>query len=174
MRLNSIVTSLYETRPELTSIQFSNNDTDYSQKQGKFIEYMVRKWIRSCKLVQTDIPNHNPNFEIKQDEELGFNVIKQGRTLINYDLICIDSDTKKPIIGEVKSWRLNGYTGKIGKAIKIGQELFEVDELGLLLFMPFVGYHKELARLIEEEHNNVKCVNLGYYNRKEIKRAIQK
>jgi len=138
-----------------------------SQRQEEFSMRLVREWLERCP--RTSIYSQDPpqlNGYTLERSAQGI-LVKDGvRSVHEFDLFATydlgNGDEKGyPLIVEVKSLKLNGLTRKIPRALEIGRELFDTDDIGMLIFMPFYTNRQlEIAEL--QQHPGVRCVDLGY------------
>jgi len=148
------------------------NIPEPSSVKGKIAETMVRKWLLRCQNIEfdQDFPRRANGYHLKQNSS-GIIVSKNKRTKHEYDFLVFYEG--RPVIIEVKSFRLKGVESKIPRAIKLGREIYQTDNLGMLLFFPFYCNKQKDAFRIKRNFPLVRCANLGY-KKKQLNNAMRK
>lgn len=160
-----------EVPKTIWDINFSRDESDI---KGKISEQFVQYWFKKIKEVQFLNENNKIN-ENKYSITYEHHNIKVYNKTMQHQISEFDSViffNDKPFIVEVKSQKLRGFESKIEKYIHIGRELFNTEDIGLLLFAPFYSSKVKDLERIENQHENVKCIDLGY-KKKQFNRLIK-
>jgi hypothetical protein len=175
MFLDSLVTELNRHRPQLKDVSLAGIDEpDFSSRQGLLAERMVEQWLDTCPSVRfyDKLPERVNGYRLER-RETGIVVLEDKRSVREYDFIVeYDSDrTKRPIVIEVKSLKLNGVTTKIPSYLEVGRKILDTEDFGMLIFFPFYTNKQSIAENLQRNFPQVRCVDMGY-NRKKLKRIV--
>jgi hypothetical protein len=174
MDLDSLVEEIERKRITLDEVPLAevrpHNLKDPLDVKGRIAETMVRIWISRCKgiIIDDDFPRAANGYRLEKNHS-GIIVYRGNLTVHEYDFLAFYQDL--PLIVEVKSLKLNGVEAKIPRALKIGKEIYQAEEIGMLLFFPAYTNKQRDKRRIEQNFPSVRCVDLGY-KKKQIDRAV--
>ncbi len=150
-----------------------NNPLYRCSVQGNIVEAMVNQWLSSIDglVFDDNFPRNNENVLVENTpNDITVYSTDKSRTKHGYDFLFFYEN--KPYIVEVKSTKLNGFAGKIGRAFNLAKGLYD-QKPEMLIFIPFCLASEIELRNISQEHPRVQFVDLGYNKDELIKNVMR-
>jgi len=148
------------------------NINDPMDVKGSIAHRLTEQWLSRCSGVvfDQDFPRRINGYSLERRGS-GIVVYEHRTPIHEYDILL--SHDGQPVIVEVKSLKLNGLEAKIPQALRIGRDIYQTQNVLMLVFFPFYTNKIADAERVQETHPEVRCVNLGY-KKKHIWQAVQR
>jgi hypothetical protein len=140
--------------------------------KGAIAEKLVEIWLSNTPDITFDqeLPRNVNGYKLYPKSH-GIGVYEKDKMIHEYDFLVYHKSS--PIIVEVKSLKLNGVINKIERGFKIAQEIYDRQDISMLLFFPMYTNKIKDAEKIEEQFPNVHCIDLGY-KKKQLNNTLKR
>ncbi|HII71411.1 TPA: hypothetical protein HA265_01510 [Candidatus Woesearchaeota archaeon] len=137
--------------------------------RGRIAEHFVHGWLSRAGLVlDEDFPRSSDGYDWTRSDH-GI-IVREGRRVVHeYDFLAGYGGCYYVV--EVKSFKLNGLSGKIPQALGLASRLYD-GEVGMLIFFPQYCNKRDDALRLESDFPSVICVDSGY-KKKHLLRAVR-
>ena len=165
MYLDELVQKIEKARISIDDTPFNqvnpSNRYNTAEVKGRIAETMVKRWLENCPSISFDqnLPRRVNGYNLTQTNG-GVLVCEGTRHVCEFDFLVLYEN--KPTLVEVKSLKLKGIEYKIPRILRVGREIYEGHNIGMLLFFPFYANKQKEAQRITERFDNLRCINLGY------------